>query len=85
LTKQQCRRVCVEVDVLCDLLACAIRSHSDGGADAKKLERQVLDIPARFEPIALRAVTTPAQRRVFERNWRKLAEKGGRDAGSGQR
>ena len=74
MTKQEYRRACTEVEVLCDLLACAIRSHCPPTAAAKHLEDHALRISDRFAAIAKTAITTAAQRRMFERNWRRLRE-----------
>lgn len=57
--------------MLCDLLACAIRSH--GRADVAALERTVMEIPARWARLSKRYITTAAQRRQIERNWRKFS------------
>jgi hypothetical protein len=76
MTRRLYRRICTEVQVLCDLLAIDVRSHTDGGKDAKRLEHDVQAFPARFSSIAKRSISTRAQRLMYERNWRLLMQKG---------
>lgn len=75
MTKAEHRRTCVEVKVIADILAQWVRSHCPPTAAAKRLEADVESIAGRFTAIAAGAITTPAQRAMYRRNWKQLTEK----------
>jgi hypothetical protein len=75
VTKAQYRRECQITDVLCDLLAQSVRSSVPQGRPGKKLESDVEAIGRRFASIAKGAITTAAERRFYERNWRMLSKR----------
>lgn len=74
MTKGEYRRACVEVGVMADVLALWVRSHCPPTPAAKQLEIDVEIVASRFARIAKAAITTPAQRAMYRRNWKRLAK-----------